>query len=213
MTQHICLNDQNFILHPEGGLYWEERSMLMIADVHLGKSTHFRKNGLPVPISVTQKNYERLDTIVQFFTPETICFLGDLFHSHLNKEWLLFEEWVKKQTSELILITGNHDIISPFKFEKLGFTLQEEWLLDSFLLTHHPTETEEGFFNFCGHIHPGIQLRGEGKQLLKLPCFFRSEKQLILPAFGDFTGNFTMTPKKEDQVFVITPEEVILVSK
>ncbi|XLS29546.1 ligase-associated DNA damage response endonuclease PdeM [Flavobacteriaceae bacterium M23B6Z8] len=213
MTQNISLHRQNFVLHPEGGLFWEERSMLMIADVHLGKSTHFRKNGLPVPLSVTQKNYERLDKTLHFFNPETVCFLGDLFHSHLNKEWSLFETWVQKHNTRFILITGNHDIISPHRFESLGFTLQQELLLDSFLLTHHPTETDEGVFNFCGHIHPGIQLKGEGKQVLKLPCFFRSEKQLILPAFGDFTGNFTLTPKKEDQVFVITPEEVILISK
>ncbi|WP_340201589.1 ligase-associated DNA damage response endonuclease PdeM [Ascidiimonas sp. W6] len=212
MTENLHLKNQNFVLHPEGVLFWEERAMLMIADVHLGKSTHFRKNGLPVPISVTKKNYTRLDKTVLYFNPKTICFLGDLFHSHLNKEWTLFETWVKKQTAKIILVTGNHDIISPHKFESLNIALAAELLLDSFLLTHHPVETAPDIFNFCGHIHPGIQLKGEGKQVLKLPCFFKSEKQLILPAFGDFTGNFTLMPKKEDQIFVITPEEVILVS-
>jgi DNA ligase-associated metallophosphoesterase len=212
MTQNLQINGHNFVLHPEGVVFWKERSMLLIADVHLGKSTHFRKNGLAVPITVTEKNYKRLDKSVSFFKPDSICFLGDLFHSHLNKEWALFEKWVKTQTTNFILITGNHDIISPHKFEALQFSLTPKLYLDSFLLTHHPTDTENGIFNFCGHIHPGIRLRGEGRQVLKLPCFFKSAQQLILPAFGDFTGNFTMSPKKEDQVFVITPEEVILVS-
>lgn len=212
MTQHLSLKNQNFVLHPEGVVFWKERAMLLIADVHLGKGTHFRKNGLPVPLSVTLKNYTRLDKCIAYFNPETICFLGDLFHSHLNKEWVLFETWVKKQSAKLTLVTGNHDIISPHKFEELGFALTAELRLDSFLLTHHPTETEKGIFNFCGHVHPGIRLKGDGKQLLKLPCFYKNEHQLILPAFGDFTGNYTITPKKEDQIYVITPEEVTLVS-
>lgn len=213
MTQKLQLHGHNFLLHPEGVIFWEEHSMLLIADVHLGKGTHFRKNGLAVPLAVTQKNYNRLEKSVAYFNPESICFLGDLFHSHLNKEWSLFENWVQKQTAKLILITGNHDIISPHKFEALNITLTPALQLDSFLLTHHPTETDKGIFNFCGHIHPGIRLKGEGKQYLKLPCFFKSEQQLILPAFGDFTGSYVMSPKKDDQVFVVTPEEVILISQ
>ena len=187
--------------------------MLLIADVHLGKSTHFRKNGVPVPLEVTLKNYSRLDTCIAIFKPASVCFLGDLFHSHLNKEWQVFEAWVKKHPLEFILITGNHDIISPHHFENLGFTLTETWQQEPFLFTHHPHDTQEGTFNFCGHIHPGIRLKGAGKQTLKLPCFMRKEHQLILPAFGDFTGSHVLTPQKNDEVYVITPEEVILISE
>jgi len=78
-------------------------------------------------------------------------------------------------------------------------------------LTHHPEERED-LFTICGHIHPGIRLKGPGKQTLKLPCFHKKTHQLILPAFGEFTGSHTISPDKEDEIFVITSDEVILVA-
>ena len=108
----------------------------------------------------------------------------------------------------LILVAGNHDIISEQKYEDLGVTIVSEWALDGFLLTHHPQE-REGHFVISGHIHPAILLEGRGRQFLKLPCFFRTPQQLILPAFGEFTGTYVMEPTKEDVAYVITKEDVV----
>lgn len=200
------------MLHPSGAMYWQERDMLLIADVHLGKVSHFRKHGSAVPKKAIQKNFDRLQDVTDEFQPKVICFLGDLFHSNLNTEWKLFEEWAKQQTAGIVLIIGNHDIIDPTRYENLGVKLASEWILDSFLLTHIP-EIREEHYNFSGHIHPGIKLKGIGKQLLKLPAFFQKKNQLILPAFGEFTGNYIMNPEDDDVVFAVTPDEVILVKK
>lgn len=210
MTQTIHIKNQSFVLHPYGGMFWKERSMLLISDVHLGKVAHFRKFGAAVPRKALHKNYVLLDNIVSHFSPFQICFLGDLFHSSLNKEWELFENWVGKTPSELILVSGNHDIISPLKFEKLGISVFDELIIEDFLLTHHPEE-REGYFNFCGHIHPAIRLRGFGRQNLRLSCFFKSKDQLIFPAFGEFTGTHTLQPKKGDEVYAIVEDEVVQV--
>ena len=70
-----------------------------------------------------------------------------------------------------------------------------------------PTE-REGFFNFCGHIHPGIKLKGIGRQYLNLSCFFQKPNQMILPAFGEFTGNFYLVPTEKDLVYGISKEGV-----
>lgn len=210
MTQEIQILGQEFVLHPLGGLFWKEKSMLLISDVHLGKVAHFRKFGAAVPRKAIHKNYVLLDQIVAEFEPFQICFLGDLFHSSLNKEWDLFENWVAKTPSELILVSGNHDIISPLKFEQLGIPIYNELVVEEFLLTHHP-EQRNGLFNFCGHIHPAIKLRGFGRQNLRLACFFQSQNQLIFPAFGAFTGTHTLKPKKDDIVFVIVENEVVKV--
>ncbi|MEM9648667.1 MAG: ligase-associated DNA damage response endonuclease PdeM, partial [Bacteroidota bacterium] len=180
------------------------------SDVHLGKVAHFRKFGAAVPRKALHKNYVLLDNIVSHFSPFQICFLGDLFHSSLNKEWELFENWVGKTPSELVLVSGNHDIISPLKFEKLGISVFDELIIEDFLLTHHPEE-REGYFNFCGHIHPAIRLRGFGRQNLRLSCFFKSKDQLVFPAFGEFTGTHTMKPKKGDEVYAIVEDEVVQV--
>lgn len=210
MTQSIHINNEEFILHPHGGIFWVTKSMLLISDVHLGKVAHFRKFGAAVPQKAIHKNFILLDQILSHFNPFKVCFLGDLFHSSLNKEWQLFENWVAKTPSEIILVAGNHDIIAPEKFEDLGIKIVQELEIEDFLLTHHPEE-RGNYFNFCGHIHPAIRLLGTGKQRLKLPCFLHKPKQLILPAFGQFTGTHVLEPTKQDQVFVIAEDEVIKV--
>ncbi|TAI47248.1 ligase-associated DNA damage response endonuclease PdeM [Flagellimonas allohymeniacidonis] len=210
MTLPIEIKNQQFLLHPLGGIFWEEKSLLLISDVHLGKVAHFRKFGAAVPRKALHKNYLLLDEIVEHFNPFQICFLGDLFHSSLNKEWELFENWVAKIPSEIILVSGNHDIISPHKFEQIGVPIFQELILENFLLTHHPEE-REGLFTFCGHIHPAVRLQGFGRQKLRLPCFFKTNAQLILPAFGEFTGTHVLQPKKEDEVFAIVENEIVKV--
>lgn len=210
MELETQIQNHTFSFHPLGGIFWQEKSMLLISDVHLGKVAHFRKFGAAVPRKAVHKNYMLLDEIVKYFNPFQICFLGDLFHSSLNKEWDFFENWIAKTPAEVILVSGNHDIISPHKFEALGIPIFPELTLENFLLTHHPEE-REGFFNFCGHIHPAIRLQGFGRQKLKLPCFFKTDSQLILPAFGEFTGTHVLQPKEEDEVYAIVEDEVVKV--
>jgi len=210
VLQTLKLRTQTFTLHPSGALFWVEKSLLLISDVHLGKVGHFRKFGAAVPRKAVHQNFLLLDEVVAHFEPFHICFLGDLFHSSLNKEWRLFENWVARTPAKISLVIGNHDIIASERFGELEIEIFEALELDGFLLTHHPEE-RENFFNFCGHIHPAVRLQGFGRQRLKLPCFFKTKNQMILPAFGEFTGNHTLTPKKEDEIFVIADGEVVKV--
>ena len=209
-TQTVHIHNQNFVLHPSGVLFWEERKMLLIADVHFGKISHFRKHGSAVPHAAIQENFDQLHAVIHKFNPDSICFLGDLFHSYMNNEWLLFEQWVASISAKIILVAGNHDIISPMKYEALEVTVCSELLIDNFLLSHHP-ENREGLYNFCGHIHPGCILNGIGKQRLRLPCFYQAKDQMILPAFGTFTGTHPMEPLQDVKIYAITKNEVILV--
>ena len=212
MTLETIINDQIFTMHSSGALFWNEKNTLFIADVHLGKVTHFRKNGFAIPNDALHKNFEKLIEVVDFFQASTILFLGDLFHSTKNSEWDLFVNWAKECTCEIVLIAGNHDIIGAHNYENNGIKVVDYIRIDDFLLTHHPTEVE-GIFNFSGHIHPGIVLRGLGRGHLKLPCFFQSKQQMILPAFGAFTGLGIMKPKKGDVIFAVLKEDVILIQQ
>lgn len=198
-------------MHYSGALFWKEREILMVSDVHFGKIAHFRKFGAAVPQKAIHKNFELLDAALALFKPKEIIFLGDLFHSSLNQEWVLFKDWIRTIPSKIILIKGNHDIISDSKYNEIGIMVVQELLLETFLFTHHPDE-KEGFYNFCGHIHPAIKLSGAGRQTLKLPCFFKGKNQLIFPAFGTFTGTFTLKPTAEHEVFAITKDAVFRVS-
>lgn len=204
----ITINKQNFILHPCGAAFWQEKKILLISDLHLGKVSHFRKYGMAIPEKAVLENFKRLNNILELFDAKTIIFLGDLFHSKMNAEWELFVEWIKTHSHRIILVEGNHDIISKKYYADLNIEIYSELVIDNFLLTHHPKE-EQGYFNFCGHIHPGIQLRGLGKQSLNLSCFFRKPNQMIFPAFGEFTGNYYLVPTEKDKVYAITKNEVI----
>jgi len=110
------------------------------------------------------------------------------------------------------LIEGNHDIISKQYYIDLNIDVYPELIIHDFLLTHHPSERAD-LFNFCGHIHPGIKLKGMGRQFLSLSCFFRKPNQMIFPSFGEFTGNFYLIPEENDQIYAITKEEVIEIKR
>ena len=196
------------VLHPSGALYWPEKKTALLADVHLGKVGHFRKNGIEVPRKIEGVFYQKMQQLQNDLPIRRILFLGDLFHSDKNNEWFLFSAWVKQQQLELILIEGNHDIIPGQQFQALGITTVSHWEEEGLYFTHYPKE-RDSLFVICGHIHPGIRLNGKGKQQLKLPCFFHSSKQLILPAFGAFTGLHLLQPSPTDRVFVLTSKEVL----
>ncbi|WP_424492991.1 ligase-associated DNA damage response endonuclease PdeM [Salinimicrobium sp. GXAS 041] len=208
MTKNIEILGQIFILHPSGAMFWKEENLLVISDVHLGKVAHFRKHGSAIPQQALKGNFLKLDLVMAFFDPEKILFLGDLFHSYINNEWQHFDQWMQSISAEVILVEGNHDVISPLKYEELGVQVIPELIHGDFLFTHHPEE-RTGFFNFSGHIHPGVKINGIARQQLKLPCFFRRKNQMILPAFGEFTGKYILEPKDGDKVYVVTKEEVI----
>jgi DNA ligase-associated metallophosphoesterase len=204
----LSIQNQDLELHASGSIFWENKKALFISDVHLGKIGHFRKNGLAIPKDAMYENFRRLDGVVALYKPEIIYFLGDLFHSDYNLEFLLFVDWIKNQNAKMVLIEGNHDIIDKKNYTNLGITVLEELTDFPFFLTHHPT-SKENVINFCGHIHPGIKLKGKGKQFLKLSCFYVKENQIILPAFGMFTGNFYVTPSKNEQIYAIVDDEVV----
>jgi len=206
----IELSGETILLLPEKAIYWPEKKMLLIADLHLGKTTHFRNNGIAVPQKAADSNWIRLHRLFNHFDLKRVCYLGDLFHSSLNRDWNTFEQLIGDYPSiEFELIIGNHDILAQELYTNIGFTLYESKVEGPFLLTHEPLQTKSELYNLAGHIHPGVVLKGKAKQRHRLPCFHFGKTQGLLPAFGSFTGLATITLEKEDQVFVITKDKVI----
>ena len=210
--KEIVIFNNHFYLHKTGAIYWKEKNTLLLADIHLGKVGHFRKSGIPVPRKVESVFYDKISKLKNSLNFSQIIFLGDLFHSSLNNEWLLFENWVKKSVLKIILIKGNHDIIPKLKFQQVGIKTYNDLKIEKFLFTHHPKKINDHFV-FSGHIHPGVRLAGKGKQIMKFPCFIYNKDQIILPSFGGFTGMYLPKIKNDDQVFVITNKEVIEVKE
>lgn len=209
MVKHLC-KEEYFVLLPEKAMIWEAQNTLILADLHLGKVTHFRKSGMPVPRSAELDNYDRLSFLILNNNIEKVLILGDLFHSRHNSEWDVFKDFLARFPNiQFELVFGNHDILELERYDIPNLTLWGEQLeLGPFLFSHEPVESAD-LYNICGHIHPGIKMFGVGRQSMRLPCFYFAENQAILPAFGAFTGLYCLDVKKEDRVFVIAKDSII----
>jgi DNA ligase-associated metallophosphoesterase len=210
----VEISGEEFELLFHKALYWPRMNTLLLADLHLGKINHFRKSGIPLPSRANDRNIELLVDVIYKVRPQRVLCLGDLFHSYYNPEWEVFGEVVKNFAEiSFELVLGNHDIMSDLQYERKGIRLHEQLVLGNFILTHHPLEeVAAGYYNFAGHIHPGVCLHGKGRQALTLPCFYFGRHHALLPAFGVFTGLAKIRPMKDDKVFVILEDKIMEVN-
>lgn len=210
--QQLYLKQQTFYLSPGRAIYWEEQQALILSDLHIGKSGHFRKAGIPIPGQVQDGDLNRLGELVQQFDPKKIIIVGDMFHSHANRDLDKFQQWREARGDlQLILVKGNHDILKKEMYGQLGIELvQDGYLLNGFIFTHHPpgNQQQEGF-TFSGHLHPGVVVHGAGRQRLRFPCFWYSANWMVLPAFSGFTGLYLVNPGAGESVVTIVENELV----
>ncbi|TCJ17894.1 ligase-associated DNA damage response endonuclease PdeM [Flaviaesturariibacter flavus] len=206
--------NQRLWLSGQRALFWEEQRILLLSDLHLGKSGHFRKEGIAVPGAVMKQDMHRLLALLQFFRPEQLVVVGDFFHSRANIELELFRRWRADIAGQrIVLVRGNHDILPADWYRENEIEVVEEPLrIGDFCLAHDPADAPPGVYTFCGHLHPGYVLNGIARQSLRLPCFYFGKDYCILPAFGGFTGLATIRPQKSETVFIIAEGSVMKVS-
>lgn len=208
----LVLKNQNLELDGQKALFWKEKSTLILADLHLGKVNHFRKNGIAIPAITGDLNFIRLEYLIEKYQPQRVLLLGDLFHSEANADVLVFKKMLKHFSSvSWFLIQGNHDILEANVMQEIGFNnVHLEHFEGPFHFSHHPAENlNSGFYNLAGHIHPGVLLSGIPGQHLRLPCFYFGNNAGLLPAFGDFTGLYIIKPGKNDFCIPISEGKVI----
>jgi DNA ligase-associated metallophosphoesterase len=149
--------------------------------------------------------------LVSKYSPKEVYFLGDLFHSSWNEEWEKLLNFLGlSPTSSFHLVVGNHDILPSEKYQDSRLKVHKHPItLGTLLLSHEPTSPPAGFLTICGHIHPGILLKGRAKQRVRIPCFHYSENVLLLPSFGNFTGLALIKGQKNDLIWGIAEERLI----
>jgi uncharacterized protein len=206
---------QKLILDPARAIYWPEQKTLFLTDLHLGKVTHFHQAGIAVPGQVVENDYQRLDHLMERYDVHRWICLGDLFHSHWNQEHPLWAAWCKKYPiTQWILVEGNHDRYIRKHYHELEMDIYPDLDLDPFYLIHDwkNANIPSNRYALSGHLHPSVRLYGQGKQQMKLPCFWFQSKGAYLPAFGQFTGSHTVCPQPTDYTFVVTDHEVIQIN-
>ncbi|WP_439582328.1 ligase-associated DNA damage response endonuclease PdeM [Dyadobacter bucti] len=210
----IEIRGNHFLLLTQRAIFWQETQTLLIGDLHLGKITHFRKEGIAIPNNAAGNNFERLDEIVKNTGATRIIFLGDLFHNKYNSEWETFRAWrAQHHYIEMIIVIGNHDILPVSLFLESDMQVyQTDYEEEDFIFTHHPkVELDGSKFVFAGHVHPVFTTYGRGRQSLRLPCFVVDNHQAILPSFGVFTGGFQMDLAEERKIYITTETRVFSV--
>lgn len=209
----ISCSGEELILRKERAIYWEKKKMLIISDLHLGKSAHFRKYGIQVPATIGLTDLQRLSTLVAEFSPEILLITGDMFHHKVNSDIAAFATWRNNLPSlRLLLIKGNHDTLLKAEYKALGIEVFEQEMISApFRFIHHQPETADSYYNISGHIHPGVSIYGKARQQLHLPCFYFGKNTAILPAFSAFTGLSMIRGAEGDRFYAITPTRIFQV--
>jgi DNA ligase-associated metallophosphoesterase len=207
---------EDLVLLPERVVYWPAKKALFVADFHLGKAASFRKAGIPLPPGTTTDNVERLGRAIDKTGAKQVVFLGDFLHSKEGRAastFARFAEWREMRRSvELTIVRGNHDKKAGDPPEAWSVRCIEAGeRLGPFVLNHEPGAARGGGYALAGHIHPAVRLSACGESL-RLPCFWFGARYGVLPAFGAFTGNAEVLPRRGDQVFVIAEQEVLQVA-
>jgi DNA ligase-associated metallophosphoesterase len=209
----INCSGEELELNKERAIYWAAKKTLIISDIHIGKSAHFRKHGIPVPATVGTRDLQRLTQLIKTYQPETLLITGDMFHNKVNSDVERFGSWRKThQSTRCVLIKGNHDALADTEYEQLGIeVVHKELLLAPFRFIHDRPATFDEYYNITGHIHPGVTIYGKARQQLRFPCFYFSQTCAVLPAFSAFTGLSNIERSEGDQFYAITPSRVLAV--
>ena len=118
----------------------------------------------------------------------------------------------KYNETDFILVTGNHDQLHHSFYETANFKLCDSLKSGPFLFIHDAdaAKNQNGVLvPVGGHIHPAVKLKGKGRQTLRFPAYIISDKRILIPAFGEFTGGMDLTPTPGRQRFIVTDDRVI----
>ena len=176
---------------PSGALWWADCQLLVVGDLHLGRSERTaREGGALLPPYESIHTLNRLETEIARTHPRTVVLLGDTFDD-LQSARALAEDVLERLRRiaagrRMIWIAGNHD---PGPVELPGAHLAE--LTEGPLTFRHIAEPS-GSAEISGHYHPKARLRLKG-QYISRPCFLADTQRVILPAFGTYTGGLDIT--------------------
>ena len=211
-SQLIEFANEKFYAYPNCALYWKRLNIIIVADLHLGKSISFAKQKQFLPPYDTMETLEKLFKCINKFEPSKLIIVGDLLHdifsiqSFQKRDQENFNEYSKK--TEFIWVKGNHDSDVQIR----GFNKVLDYEIDEIIFNHVPVETSN--FQICGHYHPKRKISHRGKSIYK-PSFVHNDNLLILPSFGTLTGGMSIDKEplkkllgKNTKVFPVGNERV-----
>ncbi len=181
----------DLVLDAELALYWPQREALIVSDLHLEKSTFLAQFGNAIAPFDSHDTLERLSALVSKYRPKSLILLGDSFHD--RGAWERLDARARGQLLDLCaavddccFVEGNHDRELSLP-DCLCF--EDERIIDGIVFRHEPKPSD--LPQVIGHFHPALSLSLRGHRL-RGKCFAVSDRMLIMPAFGSFTGGLDL---------------------
>lgn len=171
-----------------GALWWAERRVLAVADLHLEKGSAFAaRTGQMLPPYDSRATLARLTALAERYSPATIVCLGDNFHDREGPERLDADSRkiviALMRGRRFVWIEGNHDAAAALA---LGGESAPEIEIGPLVFRHEP-QTRGARGELAGHLHPVASVETRAKRVRRR-CFVSDGLRCVLPAFGAFAG-------------------------
>jgi uncharacterized protein len=199
------------------GIYWPEQNSLFVADTHFGKEATFRSHGIAAPRGSTQRTLASIAEMISTCQASRLVLLGDMFHarSSISQDIRasLDDFFGSHRQLRTTMVLGNHDrglrdLIQSWPIE----IVPSGTSIDCISISHLPQLASPSTkLLVCGHLHPAYRVSSKTDSVGKLPCFWLSNRQFVLPAIGEFTGTKVIHPSKSDQTWVIAENHILRV--
>ncbi|MDP2080640.1 MAG: ligase-associated DNA damage response endonuclease PdeM [Pseudotabrizicola sp.] len=182
MSHTLTLAHESLVARPSGALFWPERRLLCVSDLHLGKSERFaRRAGTLLPPYETHETLLRLEAEIEATGAGSVICLGDSFDDAASLDGMEESDrlWLTRLIAgrDWVWIAGNHDA-GPLE---IAGSHRAEVRLGALTFRHIAEPGARG--EVSGHYHPKARLAGKAWR-----CFLADTARLILPAFGTYTG-------------------------
>lgn len=184
-----------------GALFWPERRMLLVADLHLEKGSACAQRGSLLPPFDTAETLAQLAWVIGRYDPSVVVALGDSFHDSGGADRLAAEDrahLVSLQSGrDWVWIAGNHD---PEPERDVGGVFAREMRVGPLVLRHEPAAGPGVVGEIAGHLHPCARVVQRGRSLTRR-CFATDGRRLVMPAFGAYTGGLDVRHRAFATVF------------
>lgn len=218
MEREFVWGDESWAATPEGCLWWPRQQALLVADLHLGKDTLFRRAGLPVPEGPLATTLSRLDQALHRTGARRLWILGDLLHARGGRSPRVLEavrRWRAQHAGvAMTLVRGNHDLQAGDPPQDWDLeVLDPPFTWGSIHCWHEPPATTSTGWHLAGHLHPAVRVPLGGGAVERVSGFWQQPNLMVLPAVGDFTGRATIRLGEQDQFWALIEGEVVEVGE
>jgi DNA ligase-associated metallophosphoesterase len=189
----VSFAGQALSLLPCGAAFWPAERLLLVADLHLEKGSHFARRGILLPPHDTIETLGRLRAALDGTGATRLVALGDSFHDPGGVQRMAPPA---RSALEALLarvrwtwIAGNHDGVVA---ARLGGDSAEVLEVGGIVLRHEadPAETRA---EISGHLHPKTVLHLRTGRRAVRRCFARGRARLVLPAYGAYAGGLDVS--------------------